>query len=109
MAAAMRESWIITAIVSILLMMMNLTSETSGSMDQPNYSKINNNFSSYKMLQTLDRRKLLTCHDPNPYLLVSHNVSGPLADRQTVTVTVSGVIIPSELDWIAVVSPSTSE
>lgn len=61
------------------------------------------------MLRSLDRRKLASCFDPNPFLSISHDATGPLADRQNVTVTVSGVIQPSADDWIAVFSPSTSD
>eukprot|EP00250_Pteridium_aquilinum_P032473 c45878_g1_i1 orf=37-372(+) len=58
---------------------------------------------------TWERRKLGTCLDPNPFLSISHNAAAPLADHQNVTVTVHGVIAPSDLDWLAVVTPSNSD
>lgn len=58
--------------------------------------------------RTINRRKLLQCNDINPYLKLTLDTAGPLSDFQTVTVNVSGVLDPSDDDWIAVVSPSNS-
>ncbi|KAK1278514.1 putative inactive purple acid phosphatase 27 [Acorus gramineus] len=58
----------------------------------------------------LNRRKLIECPDINPYLSinVSSNSSG-LSDDENITVTVSGVHVPDESDWIGMISPSSSD
>lgn len=58
--------------------------------------------------KTLNRRSLLDC-SLNPYLAMSLDTAGPLNDVQEVTVTVSGVLVPSDKDWIAVMSPSDAK
>jgi len=58
---------------------------------------------------SINRRKLGSCNDSNSYLSMSISASGSLQDVQNVTVTVSGVLVPSASDWIAVFSPSTAE
>ncbi|CAN1190486.1 Probable inactive purple acid phosphatase 27 [Linum perenne] len=60
----------------------------------------------------LNRRSLGQCPDPNPYLEVTVSLSNgdqTLSDEEFVTVTVSGVLVPSELDWVAMISPSDSD
>ncbi|KAF9595166.1 hypothetical protein IFM89_037595 [Coptis chinensis] len=45
----------------------------------------------------------------NPFLKINiSSNSGPLSNEEYVTVTVSGVLIPDESDWIAMISPSHS-
>ncbi|KAK1291415.1 putative inactive purple acid phosphatase 27 [Acorus calamus] len=58
----------------------------------------------------LNRRKLIECPDINPYLSIniSSNSLG-LSDDENVTVTVSGVLVPDESDWIGMISPSSSD
>lgn len=67
------------------------------------------NFTGVSDFRVLNRRFLGDCPDLNPYQEIKV-VSGPkLGDEQHVTVTVSGVLFPSELDWIGMISPSHSE
>ncbi len=66
------------------------------------------------------RRKLESCIDFNPYLSISISTAASstsasssaasllLQDVENVTVTVSGILDPSEADWIAVFSPATA-
>ncbi|XP_043692991.1 probable inactive purple acid phosphatase 27 [Telopea speciosissima] len=58
----------------------------------------------------LNRRSLVNCDDPNPYLQININsVAGSgLLNEQYVTVTVSGVLVPADSDWVAMISPSYS-
>lgn len=56
----------------------------------------------------INRRFLLDCPDPNPYLAIDIDRNSPLADEANITVTVSGVIDPDDSDWIAMISPSGS-
>ncbi|CAH9085272.1 unnamed protein product [Cuscuta epithymum] len=63
----------------------------------------------------LNRKRLLECHDPNPYLKLwvelSNDNTNPnqLSDEETVTVHVDGVMLPSSTDWVALISPSHSD
>ncbi|KAJ4969640.1 hypothetical protein NE237_002739 [Protea cynaroides] len=60
----------------------------------------------------LNRRSLLECsaRDQNPYLEIHINegVEAGIKDSQNVTITVSGVLDPSDSDWVAMISPSSS-
>ncbi|XP_010931589.1 probable inactive purple acid phosphatase 27 [Elaeis guineensis] len=56
----------------------------------------------------LNRRSLLPCPDPNPYLAVNISSYSPLSDDENITVTVSGVIVPDKSDWVAMISPSNA-
>ena len=57
----------------------------------------------------VNRRKLVECPDPNPYLKVRVTSNPTLSDEEYVTVNITGVLEPSETDWVAMVSPSHSE
>lgn len=55
------------------------------------------------------RRHLAQCKDPNPYIGMTIDASGSLADVQNVTVTVSGVSNPDSSDWIGIMSPMSAK
>ncbi|KAJ7562764.1 hypothetical protein O6H91_03G083700 [Diphasiastrum complanatum] len=57
---------------------------------------------------TINRRHILSCPDPNPFLAMSLDNAGTLADIQEVTLTVSGVLAPSDTDWIGVFSAASN-
>uniref|UniRef100_A0A166HZH3 Purple acid phosphatase n=1 Tax=Daucus carota subsp. sativus TaxID=79200 RepID=A0A166HZH3_DAUCS len=59
--------------------------------------------------RTINRRSLEECPDPNPYLQIAvSSRNSKLADDEFVTVTITGVLLPSESDWVAMVSPAHS-
>ncbi|XP_043692993.1 probable inactive purple acid phosphatase 27 [Telopea speciosissima] len=60
--------------------------------------------------RVLNRRFFKHCLDPNPYIRINvDSVAGSgLSNDQNVTVTVSGVLRPSDSDWVAMISPSSS-
>lgn len=64
------------------------------------------NYTAISDFRLLNRRKLGTCLDPNPYVKIHVNSKSALADDQMITVTVSGVLFPSEHDWVGIISPS---
>lgn len=68
-----------------------------------NYTAILSDF------RTVNRRVLKECHDPNPYIRISVSKASRLADEEYLVVTVSGVLVPAETDWVAMVSPSDSK
>ncbi|RZC75902.1 hypothetical protein C5167_000160 [Papaver somniferum] len=59
----------------------------------------------------LNRRTLFECPDPNPFLQVNVSSSSQsgLSNEENITVTVSGVLIPLDSDWLAMISPSSSD
>ncbi|CAN1128266.1 Probable inactive purple acid phosphatase 27 [Linum perenne] len=61
--------------------------------------------------RVVNRRFMGQCPDPNPYLdiTVSTKVPNQLGDEEFVKVTVSGVLVPSKLDWVGMISPSDSD
>nr|QEZ88176.1 purple acid phosphatase 27 [Populus tomentosa] len=59
--------------------------------------------------RVVNRRNLIQCPDPNPYLQINvSSENSPLSDDEYVNVTVSGVFHPSDGDWVAMISPSDS-
>lgn len=67
------------------------------------------NYTAISDFRVLNRRSLVVCPDPNPYLRINVSSNNPLSDEQNVTVIVSGVLSPSSSDWVAMVSPSHVE
>ncbi|KAB1223680.1 putative inactive purple acid phosphatase 1 [Morella rubra] len=66
------------------------------------------NYTAISDFRVVNRRKLLQCPDPNPYLQITVSPNAPIADVEYLTVTVSGVLIPDSSDWVAMISPSTA-
>ncbi|XP_042479945.1 probable inactive purple acid phosphatase 27, partial [Macadamia integrifolia] len=58
----------------------------------------------------LNRRLLEHCLDPNPYIRIKIDsvAESGLSNDQYVTVTVSGVLVPTDSDWVAMISPSNT-
>ncbi|XP_031284818.1 probable inactive purple acid phosphatase 27 [Pistacia vera] len=67
------------------------------------------NHTAISAFRVLNRRVLTECPDPNPYLQVNVSKSSDLSDEEFVTVTVSGVLLPAESDWVAMISPSNAD
>ncbi|KAL9169418.1 hypothetical protein ABFS82_04G077900 [Erythranthe guttata] len=69
------------------------------------------NYTAISEFRVLNRRYLIDCPDPNPYLqLNTTSGSGPtLSDDEYVTVNITGVLLPSSGDWVAMISPSHSD
>lgn len=57
----------------------------------------------------VNRRRLAECPDPNPYLKVNVTSDPTLPDDGYVTVNITGVLVPSRHDWVAMISPSHSK
>lgn len=67
------------------------------------------NYTAISDFRVINRRSLIECPDPNPFLEINISSNSSLSDEEYVTVTVSGVLLPSEHDWVAMISPSHSE
>ncbi|XP_030967597.1 probable inactive purple acid phosphatase 27 [Quercus lobata] len=66
------------------------------------------NYTAISDFRLLNRRKLLKCDGPNPQLKISVDPNSSLSNEEYLTVTVSGVLLPSSSDWVAMISPSSS-
>ncbi|XP_024042108.1 probable inactive purple acid phosphatase 1 [Citrus clementina] len=66
------------------------------------------NYTAISPFRLLNRRFLSQCPDSNPYLQINVSKSSDLSDDEFVTITVSGVLLPAESDWVAMISPSDS-
>ncbi|GJX59713.1 probable inactive purple acid phosphatase 27 [Tanacetum coccineum] len=67
------------------------------------------NYTGISDFRLLNRRKLGTCLNPNPYIQINANTKSALGDDQMITVTVSGVLLPSKSDWVGMISPSHAD
>lgn len=99
------QAWVVLAAIICVALKGNVSATSA----RPHHAGGSQFFSRMKGGSRLERRKLSTCLDPNPFITLSHNAPAPLADRQNVTVIASGVVVPSELDWLAVFTPSNSD
>ncbi|KAM5551965.1 hypothetical protein ABKV19_026704 [Rosa sericea] len=68
------------------------------------------NHTAISEFRLLNRKFLVDCPNPSPYLQISVNSSpGGLGDDEFVTVNVSGILNPSKHDWVAMISPANSD
>ncbi|XP_071937554.1 probable inactive purple acid phosphatase 27 [Coffea arabica] len=64
------------------------------------------NYTAIHEFRLLNRKRSIFCPDPNPYLQINISSNPLLSDDEFVTVNVSGVLLPAESDWVAMISPS---
>ncbi|GAB2212652.1 hypothetical protein Droror1_Dr00020631 [Drosera rotundifolia] len=74
----------------------------------PNRTDIYNNHTLISQFRTLNRRPLKECLGASPYVKISTSQVSAISDDQNITVTVSGILKPTEHEWIAMISPSHS-
>ncbi|KAK6933880.1 Purple acid phosphatase, N-terminal [Dillenia turbinata] len=75
-----------------------------------NSSVVFQNYTAISDFRLLNRRKLVECPDPNPYLQINFSTDPQgFSDEEFVTVTVSGVLLPADSDWVGMISPSHSD
>ncbi|KAK4407606.1 putative inactive purple acid phosphatase 27, partial [Sesamum angolense] len=65
------------------------------------------NHTAISEFRVVNRRHLINCPDHNPYLQLNIS-SDTLSDDEYVTVNITGVLLPSSNDWVAMISPSHS-
>ncbi|XP_052172070.1 nucleotide pyrophosphatase/phosphodiesterase-like [Diospyros lotus] len=104
------SSWVllIRPILLILFIFFGLSSSTL----YPTVINSTTEFKNYTAIsefRLLNRRFLGQCPDPNPYLQINVSSNSDLSDDEFVTVTVSGVLVPSDSDWVAMISPSNAD
>ncbi|CAI9765012.1 unnamed protein product [Fraxinus pennsylvanica] len=64
------------------------------------------NYTAISEFRVLNRKLLKDCPDPNPYLQITTSSINKLSDEGYITVNVTGVLLPSTTDWVAMISPS---
>ncbi|KAK9741950.1 hypothetical protein RND81_03G139200 [Saponaria officinalis] len=99
----------LSLIISLIISTSNTHSLPTISLRNLHFRAHHENEQEIPHFRMLNRRKLLNCPvNVNPYLKITTNVVSPLFDEQNVTVTVSGVLQPSDKHWVAMISPSHS-
>ncbi|KAL9421070.1 hypothetical protein AB3S75_038601 [Citrus x aurantiifolia] len=99
------------AFVYVLFIIFLFPCSASSSLLHPwalNSSIEHQNYTAISPFRLLNRRFLSQCPDSNPYLQINVSKSSDLSDDEFMTVTVSGVLLPAESDWVAMISPSDS-
>ncbi|GAB2214536.1 hypothetical protein Droror1_Dr00018887 [Drosera rotundifolia] len=72
------------------------------------YKMENYNHTMISNYRLINRKSLFTCPIESRYIQISaENITG-IANEQFITVNISGVIVPAKDDWVAMISPSTS-
>ncbi|KAL7615655.1 hypothetical protein Lser_V15G03591 [Lactuca serriola] len=66
------------------------------------------NYTAISDFRLVNRRKLGACLGKNPYRKIQVNSKSELLDDQMITVTVSGVLLPSKSDWVGMITPSNA-
>ncbi|KAJ3669229.1 hypothetical protein LUZ60_011179 [Juncus effusus] len=93
---------------SLLLSLLFISSFLPSILSTPLYHEYQNNQYSVSKFRLINRRSLLNCPIINPYLSINVNPNSSLPNESNVTVTVSGVLHPDKLQWIAMISPSNN-
>ncbi|TYH32802.1 hypothetical protein ES332_D13G015200v1 [Gossypium tomentosum] len=97
--------------LSFILLILSLAFPSSSFELRPSVADstfLHRNDTAISDFRVLNRRALFQCPDLNPYLQINVTTQGDLSDEQFITVNVSGVLVPSDGDWVAMVSPSFS-
>ncbi|RDX78945.1 hypothetical protein CR513_40697 [Mucuna pruriens] len=74
-----------------------------------NTTILHRNFTAISEFRMINRRILNDCSALNPSVKINVSSNSSLSDNEFVTVTVTGVSNPSDGDWVAMISPSTSD
>ncbi|XP_030449227.1 probable inactive purple acid phosphatase 27 [Syzygium oleosum] len=64
------------------------------------------NYTAISEFRLLNRRRILECPDPNPFLQINVSGNATIGNEEYLTVNVTGVLVPSDSDWVAMISPS---
>ncbi|KAL5543670.1 hypothetical protein UlMin_007454 [Ulmus minor] len=98
--------------ILLIIFFLRYCSSSSSSLHPSiiNSISVHQNYTAISGFRVINRRSLTQCIDPNPFLQINVTSKNPnkLGDEEYVHVTVSGVLDPSEHDWVAMISPSNS-
>ncbi|GAB2223011.1 hypothetical protein Droror1_Dr00017145 [Drosera rotundifolia] len=77
--------------------------------DQSELMREFGNHTAISSFRTINRQELIKCPFKSPYLALNVPMSSKAPDEGFIEVTLSGVMHPSDSDWIAMISPSTAD
>lgn len=109
-------NWVLKHVSILLALFLSLSCSTSQTLTPSlldlvitNTTVLHRNFTAVSEFRLINRRILKDCSASNPFVKVNVTSNSTLSDDEFVTVTVSGVSNPSNGDWVAMISPSTSD
>lgn len=109
-------NWVLKHASILLVLFLSLSCSTSETLNPSlldhvitNTTVLHRNFTAVSNFRTINRQILRDCSASYPFVKVNVTSNSSLSDEEFVTVTVSGVSNPSNLDWVAMISPSTSD
>ncbi|KAB1224922.1 putative inactive purple acid phosphatase 27 [Morella rubra] len=73
-----------------------------------NSTAMHQNHTATSEFRLLNRRTLIECPNPSPFLQIDVSPDSSLSDEEYLRVTVTGVLNPSGRDWVAMISPANS-
>ncbi|KAL1558743.1 putative inactive purple acid phosphatase 27 [Salvia divinorum] len=95
-------------VITIFLVIFSVNTDASSLPERLLRSELRNH-TKISEFRLVNRRQLVECPDPNPYLNVNVASNPTLSDEEYVTVNITGVFLPSKTDWVAMISPSHSD
>ncbi|KAK7341162.1 hypothetical protein VNO80_24087 [Phaseolus coccineus] len=109
-------NWVLKYVSILLVFSIRLSCSTSETFNPSLLERVTNdtkvlhrNFTAISEFRMINRKILSDCSASNPFISVNVTSNCSLSDEGFVTVTVSGVSTPSKYDWVAMVSPTTSD
>ncbi|KAH1141050.1 hypothetical protein GLYMA_12G012000v4 [Glycine max] len=110
------SNWVLKHASILLVFFLSLGCSTSETLTRSlldfvvtNTTVLHSNFTLVSEFRMINRRILKDCSASNPFVKVNVTSNSSLSDDEFVTVTVTGVSNPSVSDWVAMISPSTSD
>ena len=104
-------SWVFRVFFTLLIFFLGSSLSLSWSLHPSliNSTAMHHHYTAISEFRLLNRRTLRECPNRSPYLQVNVSLSSNLSDEEYVNVTVNGALLPSEHDWVAMVSSSHSK
>ncbi|KHN11728.1 Putative inactive purple acid phosphatase 27 [Glycine soja] len=110
------SNWVLKHVSILLVLFLSLSCSTSETLTPSlldfvvtNTTVLHSNFTAVSDFRMINRRILKGCSASNPFVKVNVTSNSSFSDDEFVTVTVTGVSSPSAGDWVAMISPSTSD
>jgi hypothetical protein len=102
-------SWVFKFFFLLLIIPLGSSSSSLLQSLTINSTAMHRNHTVISEFRILNRKVFSDCPNLNPFLHISVSTHSNISDEEYVDVTVSGVLFPSKLDFVAMVSPAHSE
>ncbi|XP_062174773.1 probable inactive purple acid phosphatase 27 [Alnus glutinosa] len=102
-------SWVFKFFFFLLIIPLGSSSSSLLQSLTINSTAMHRNHTVISEFRILNRKVFSDCPNLNPFLHISVSPHSNISDEEYVDVTVSGVLFPSKLDWVAMVSPAHSD